>query len=472
MSIIKKNKELLIFLGLTILLSLFFPFSGDDWFWGSKVLSFNELKSIYNDLFLNGRWIGNILAIIISKNHIIKALIIGIVLTFLVFLISKKEKINAKIIYIFIFSMPIIRFNQCIIWGSGFVNYVVSALFFLLVHYSIKKYYNNKVTKKYEYVYLFFIGLISTLFIENITVALFIIMFIINIVYLFKNKKINFPLLTLFIGVIIGTILMFIHPSYLNLIIGSTVNDRYIPQDANNLIYYFNRNIKSILHYLISDNFFLNSITIFTFIICFLKTKTKEIYLPIILIIINTISIFLCICDVKLVLTIFNIFYLIIYLIIIYKLIGKDKEVVLFISYLVLLTLPLLIINPVGERLFFLHYLLFIMILFRVVNKYSLESNYNKLYTILLLVFYLFLLFVSFNNIKTEYMIKDYVIKQTSIGKKIINIPIYPYPDNVWFSDFGKIRYFMYYYSLYNGFDTDVTYDTINYEDWLKLINK
>lgn len=66
MSIIKKNKEILIFLGLTIILCLFFPFSSDDWFWGSKVLSINELKNIYNDLFLNGRWVGNILAIIIS----------------------------------------------------------------------------------------------------------------------------------------------------------------------------------------------------------------------------------------------------------------------------------------------------------------------------------------------------------------------------------------------------------------------
>ena len=472
MSIIKKNKEILIFLGLTIILCLFFPFSSDDWFWGSKVLSINELKNIYNDLFLNGRWVGNILAIIISKNHIIKALIIGICLTLLVFLISKKEKINPRIIYIFLFLMPITRFNQCIVWGSGFVNYTISALLFLLIHYSIKKYYKSKPNKKIEYIYLFFLGLISTLFIENITIALCIITFIVNLRYLIKNKKINIPLLLLFVGVILGTILMFIHPSYLNLIIGTTVNDRYIPQNTNNLIYYFKRNIQNIFHYLFSDNFFLNSITIFIFIICFIKSKLKGIYLPIILLLINTLSIFLYILDFKLILTIFNILYLVLYLITIYKLIGKDKDVILLISYLVLLTLPLLIINPVGERLFFLHYLLFIIILFKIVNKYKLDIEYNIVYTIILIIFYLFLMFVSFNNIKTEYMIRDYVNKESKLGNNIINIPKYPYPNNVWFSDFGERRYFMYYYSLYNGFDTDITYETIDYKKWLELINK
>lgn len=472
MSIIKKNKEIFIFLILTIILSLFFPFSSDDWFWGSKVLSFNELKSIYNDLFLNGRWLGNIFAIIISKNHIIKALIIGIVITLLVFLISKKEKINPKIIYIFLFLMPITRFNQCIVWGSGFVNYTISALFFLLVHYSIKKYYKSKPNKKIEYIYLFFLGLLSTLFIENITIALCIITFIVNLRYLIKNKKINIPLLVLFIGVIIGTILMFIHPSYLNLIIGTSVNDRYIPQDTNNLIYFFKRNINRIFHFLISDNFFLNSISILIFLICFQKKKIKEIYLPILLFLINIILIFLHIFDLKLVLTIFNVFYLILYLIIIYKLMGKDKDVILLISYIVFLTLPLLIINPVGERLFFLHYLLFIMILFKVVNKYKLKLDYNLIYSVILIIFYLLLMFVSFNNIKTEYMIKDYINKEVSNNKTVINIPVYPYPNNVWFSDFGERRYFMYYYSLYNGFDTDITYQTIDYEKWLELINK
>ena len=69
-------------------------------------------------------------------------------------------------------------------------------------------------------------------------------------------------------------------------------------------------------------------------------------------------------------------------------------------------------------------------------------------------------------------MIKDYVNKEVSNNKMVINIPVYPYPNNVWFSDFGERRYFMYYYSLYNGFDTDITYQTIDYKKWLELINK
>ena len=69
-------------------------------------------------------------------------------------------------------------------------------------------------------------------------------------------------------------------------------------------------------------------------------------------------------------------------------------------------------------------------------------------------------------------MIRDYVNKESKLGNNIINIPKYTYPNNVWFSDFGERRYFMYYYSLYNGFDTDITYETIDYKKWLELINK
>ena len=83
----------------------------------------------------------------------------------------------------------------------------------------------------------------------------------------------------------------------------------------------------------------------------------------------------------------------------------------------------MLIINPVGERLFFLHYLLYIMILFKIVNKYKLDIEYNIIYIIILIIFYLFLMFVSFNNIKTEYMIRDYVNKESKLGNNIINIP-------------------------------------------------
>lgn len=100
-----------------MLLSFFFPFSCDDFYWGSKSLSFSTIKDIYNDLFLNGRWLGNFVAIFISHSHLIKALVISFVSTLLLYLIDKHEKISLWIFIILILLMPINKFTQVVIWG-------------------------------------------------------------------------------------------------------------------------------------------------------------------------------------------------------------------------------------------------------------------------------------------------------------------------------------------------------------------
>lgn len=143
MNFLKKYKKYIILFVLLLLLSFFFPFSCDDFYWGSKSLSFSTIKDIYNDLFLNGRWLGNFFAIFISHNHLTKALVISSVCALLIYIIDKHEKMSLWIFLVLIFLMPINKFSQVIIWGSGFSNYMISTFLFISVYYLVKKYYKK-----------------------------------------------------------------------------------------------------------------------------------------------------------------------------------------------------------------------------------------------------------------------------------------------------------------------------------------
>ena len=287
MNFLKKYKKYIILFSMLLLLSFFFPFSCDDFYWGSKSLSFSTIKEIYNDLFLNGRWLGNFFAILISHNHLIKALVISIISTLLICIIDKHEKISWLIFLLLILLMPVNKFSQVIIWGSGFSNYMISTFLFISVYYLVKKYYKKNNSKWYEKIGLFIVTLLNSLVVENITVGTLMVLFVCNLIYFIKNKKVNINLIIMFIGSIIGAVMMFIHPSYLNLLFGTTINDRYIPQSSRSLIKTIKNNLFiQMFNLLINSNILLNGFTMFVFSYLYLKKKNviKANVVPIILV--------------------------------------------------------------------------------------------------------------------------------------------------------------------------------------------
>ena len=278
MDFLNKYKKYIILFSMLLLLSFFFPFSCDDFYWGSKSLSFSTIKEIYNDLFLNGRWLGNFFAILISHNHLIKAFVISSVCALLIYIIDKHEKMSLWIFLVLIFLMPINKFSQVIIWGSGFSNYMISTFLFISVYYLVKKYYKKTNSKWYEKIGLFIVTLLNSLVVENITVGTLMVLFVFNLIYFIKNKKVNINLIIMFIGTIIGAVMMFIHPSYLNLLFGTTINDRYIPQSSRSLIKTIKNNLFiQMFNLLINNNILLNGFTMFVFSYLYLKKKIKNI---------------------------------------------------------------------------------------------------------------------------------------------------------------------------------------------------
>lgn len=441
-----------------MLLSFFFPFSGDDFYWGSKSLSFSTIKDIYNDLFLNGRWLGNFVAIFISHNHLIKALVISFVSTLLLYLIDKHEKISLWIFIILILLMPINKFTQVIIWGSGFSNYMVSTLLFISVYYLIKRYYKKISSKWYEKIGIFVVAVFNSLVVENITVGTLLLLFIYNLIFFIKNKKVNINLVIMFIGSIIGAVMMFIHPSYLNLLFGTTLNDRYIPQSSSTLIWIINNNLfDGIFKYMINENILLNRFILFVFSYLYFKGKLKNItglitfYFLTILTIIGGLFKF----NIYFMFVI-DILYLINYFYLIYKLVKFNKEIWKIILLIICIILPLVFIHPLGERLFFLPYVLVIILMFRVLDINMIIIKDYVWLKIFTLILYVLLLYVNIENYKCEVKRDNYI--KNNLDKKIIEIDGYKYPKYVWFDKIDG-EYFGRYYDLYHGYDENIRYE-------------
>ena len=146
------------------------------------------IKLTLTFLFLNGRWLGNFFAILISHNHLIKAFVISSVCALLIYIIDKHEKMSLWIFLVLIFLMPINKFSQVIIWGSGFSNYMISTFLFISVYYLVKKYYKKTNSKWYEKIGVFIVTLLNSLVVEKMRFVL--IEFIKNI----YKKALSLPI--------------------------------------------------------------------------------------------------------------------------------------------------------------------------------------------------------------------------------------------------------------------------------------
>lgn len=457
MDFLKKYKKYIILFSMLLLLSFFFPFSCDDFYWGSKSLSFSTIKEIYNDLFLNGRWLGNFFAILISHNHLIKALVISSVCALLIYIIDKHEKMSLWIFLVLIFLMPINKFSQVIIWGSGFSNYMISTFLFISVYYLVKKYYKKTNSKWYEKIGLFIVTLLNSLVVENITVGTLMVLFVCNLIYFIKNKKVNINLIIMFIGTIIGAVMMFIHPSYLNLLFGTTINDRYIPQSSRSLIKTIKNNLFiQMFNLLINSNILLNGFTMFVFSYLYLKKKIKNIKVLISFYLLTIMIIIGCLFKFNIYfMFVIDILYLINYFYLIYMACKFEKSIWEIILLMVSVILPLVFIQPIGSRLFFLPYVLQIILLFRILDYNNVVIKDYVWLKVIVVIIYILLLYMNIKNYKCEIERDNYI--KNNLDRKLIVIDDFKYSKYIWSGGIDS-NYFGRYYNLYHGYDENIRY--------------
>lgn len=444
--------KLILFLMLTVIF-YFIPYTHDDWAWGTSV-GIKRLTNLFANY--NGRWAGNILVILLTRSRILKSIVATLTMAIMVELINKIiNKKDNQIVYIASILILLIPYNiiaEALAWTSGFTNYVISFLLILIFIYLNKDIFNNKKANLSNWlvVPMMILGFITSLFMENITIYNLILGVFILIYEYSCSKKINLSNLFYFIGSTFGTILMFSNGAYYN-VINSTDNYRRIEQ-GNIIIRSIRTYFDYIYHYLIQNNLFLILIVgILSFIIIyrFLKNnvnikKIKKYILYIAqFIIIGYLSYiiftYFCYND--------NIFItsrlkkyiegigatlfaisIIATIIITINDSSKRFKMLFEIASIIIITLPLFIVSPIGPRCFFADYILSVMITIEMFDYLAIDKKFNIKYllifiTILLMMFYLIIYGYIF-KIET---IRNKYIEENKLNEKVLYLPNLPF---------------------------------------------
>lgn len=229
---IKVNKNFILYLFTVIFFAIFYyflAFAGDDWAWGSSI-GIDRLKNAFDGY--NGRYLGNLLIILITRSVTARVIICSLTVFLLIFVLSKifdslSSNIGSARNYVIAFSsllllilpnqitigtvQPFQIFGSTIGWLSGFTNYVVPSVLILIFYFFV----TGKCKEgKAIYVFLVFDGILACLCVEHYT--LFCIIFSGGVIlyrYYFY-KKLCKKSLAFLSGSLLGAVIMFTNSSY------------------------------------------------------------------------------------------------------------------------------------------------------------------------------------------------------------------------------------------------------------------
>lgn len=228
----KRNGNLPLQLFTIVFFGLFYyflPFAGDDWAWGSEI-GIQRLKNAFDGY--NGRYLGNLLIIIVIRSQIAKVVICSLFMFLLIFVLSKifdglSGDWHCTKNYIISFSsvlllvlpnqisfgelQPFQIFGSTVGWLSGFTNYVVPSVLILIYYYFVTSRGFEKIS---VYVLLALIGICACLCVEHYTLFCLIFSLCVAAYRYFLHKKICKKSLSFFAGSLTGALIMFSNSSY------------------------------------------------------------------------------------------------------------------------------------------------------------------------------------------------------------------------------------------------------------------
>lgn len=477
------------------ILCFLFPYSHDDWAWGSSV-GIERLKNHFDNY--NGRWFGNFVVLLLTRNKLLKTLVMAGVLTCIIILIDKivesDKKMTTLLSFLLILAMPVGILMQGVVWTSGFSNYVVSILL-VLIFINCNKWLFKDKSKKDNKVYsilLLILGFITSLFIEHLTIYCLILSFGILVYTLIKYKKVYFEHISYFVGNLCGVILMFSNSAYSSVASGT---DGYRSFEFGNFI---SASIKSyfevIYKELIYNNHVLNLIlTMLVLLILIKKIRINKDNNKKILA--NLIGFILIVFTIYSILTSFNninlllkytdyfngiftmVFCIALLMFVIFFIDSKSakRRMIFTLISIVVMTLPLFVVTPIGSRCFFPMYTLLVLFVADLMNCLLKTFNYKDvIHSIEKILISLIFIFGTYLLLVYGYIYKVYSERLNYIdlhnGDEVIVLPKLPYKEYVWLgnpANDGFLNQFKNFYKI----DRDSKLKFVSIKQWKKIIN-
>ena len=430
-----------------VLLAFFYyciPMTIDDYFWGGED-GIRLLKSFFYDY--NGRYLGNMLVILLTRFKIVRVIVMPVILIALCsqmsrFIAKKRnyEYYTASLLLLFgLAFIPEIKiFSQTIAWTSGFSNYVTVTLLLVmylnLVDTDIKN-PRKAFYKKRELLMACVLGLISCLFMENITIACLLLGVTVNLYYIINRKFLNKRHLFYSFGTFLGALLMFTNSSYLKVFAGEYNDGRVSGFRQFGLIDYTFTSKELIVFLFIV--FFILTAVLFPLIIINIREIRIEIYSILLLIVFSTFPLLFTNGGTIKYLTSLRIYF---------------PQITLgIIIYLV-------IIRAIQGRLKF--------------YSTALSKRVKAVLTVACLCAYVFVMIIYFNIHIVENNMEKHLVEQVRLKKETVEIITFP-------DYFGKYIHEMNSYSLgwdrefksFYSIDKNVELEFISFEDYLNDAN-
>lgn len=211
---------------LLFLLCLLFPYSGDDWAWGSQI-GIDRLNKWFDNY--SGRYFGNLIVLALTRSNLLKAVTMSFCLTGIIAIVNKltgKQKNGVFIISTVLLFMPVALLRQAVVWTSGFANYTTSIFLTLIYICYVNNIYDTEKPKNsvIAALPLAVLGFANTLIVEHLTIYNVLLAIYVIVFTFIKFKKIYIQYVSYFIGTIAGTALMFSNSVYRSVADGS---DKY-----------------------------------------------------------------------------------------------------------------------------------------------------------------------------------------------------------------------------------------------------
>lgn len=113
-------------------IALLFPYTGDDWAWGSSI-GLERLSTWFENY--NGRYVGNLLVIALTRNVLLRAAVMSAVLLGMAYcihlIVGRDDGQSFWLSLALILAMPLKVRAQGVAWTSGFTNYAMPLLLIL-----------------------------------------------------------------------------------------------------------------------------------------------------------------------------------------------------------------------------------------------------------------------------------------------------------------------------------------------------
>ncbi|MEB6612976.1 hypothetical protein [Staphylococcus pasteuri] len=384
-----------------LLISILTPLSADDFKWSvvNKASNYREMIE-----YTDGRYLCHLLAMTAMKINILRYILYAIISFGLVYLLAliqqqqqQQQHFNFYIVvsFIFLLIMPRVIYRETYGGFDGFFRYVPSTLISVFILFIVVLTIYKLEMLSTKWIVLFLIcTLLGQFFVENITLYNILILLIGNIVFMIRHRNFNYYLIIGFMLSLIGAMLMFINPIYISIYRGGDSYFRF--SDKLGLKHKIGYTLlKQIPEYIFIDQFLIVSMIGFITIGFLIKNQLfahTKLYWKILLILSIAILPFykLFVYDFlqfnllkgSLAVALLNTFicgWFFIALVISVRFIFKE-QVIRNLGYyalgsIPLVTLPLLLVSPLGAGNFYTIYVLWCLYLLLLISQYKIQCQ-------------------------------------------------------------------------------------------------